>query len=267
MSQTATRPARRVKDPASIDPRIRERRQSVARSRGRRRVLFMSPLILLALLLTTFVLAGHSSLLAARSLTVTGPHEHTSQAAILAAAGLAGHPPMLDVNPGSVTKKLEALPWVSKATVELHWPDGVSISVSERTAVGAVARPGGGWVEVDHTGRLLADVASVPAGLAQVVGVGTVGAPGEWLSTASLPLLDIAATLPPAFRSDVTAISTASGGTVQLELTGGTHVVLGMPSDLRAKYEDVASLLAGDPPKAGSVVNVSAPESPTVTAP
>ena len=51
---------------------------------------------------------------------------------------------------------------------------------------------------------------------------------------------------------------------VTLGLTGGVTCVIGTPSDLQAKYEALASVLAGAPVASGDVIDVSVPDEPTV---
>jgi hypothetical protein len=77
----------------------------------------------------------------------------------------------------------------------------------------------------------------------------------------------VAAALPAAFASMVTAVSPAPGGGVDLALDNGVGVALGAPEQLPAKFEDVASILAGATLAAGSVIDVSVPPSPAVSPP
>ena len=74
----------------------------------------------------------HTPLFSARSVTVTG-NVHETAAQVVAQAGLAGHPPLLDVDAGAAAARLEQLPWVRTATVHVSWPDGVHIAVTEET--------------------------------------------------------------------------------------------------------------------------------------
>ncbi|MHB1585004.1 MAG: hypothetical protein ACYC0E_14760, partial [Acidimicrobiales bacterium] len=88
-----------------------------------------------------------------------------------------------------------------------------------------------------------------------------VPAPGRDLGPADRAALRVAATLPPAFSSQVSAVVTEPGGILDLELTTPVTVTLGSTSQLPAKYEDVAAVLAGAPLQAGDVIDVSVPES------
>ena len=86
----------------------------------------------------------HTPLFSARSVTVTG-NVHETAAQVVAQAGLAGHPPLLDVDAGAAAARLEQLPWVRTATVHVSWPDGVHIAVTEETPRFAVSAAGGQW--------------------------------------------------------------------------------------------------------------------------
>lgn len=263
-------PGRRPEGRVSIDPRIRQRREEVTRGLGRRRRrMVVALLVVVALGVGSWFLL-HGSLFSARVLRVVGS-VHTPAASILAAAGLSTHPPLVDVDPGAAAARVERLPWVATARVQRQWPDGVVVTVDERTPVAVVAAgpaPGGGWAEVDRTGRVLADVPVPPPHLVRLTSTaGTVPAPpapGGDLGPSERGALKVAATLPPAFASQVTAVVAEQGGTVGLQLTTPVTVELGSTSQLHAKYEDVAAFLAGASLVAGDRIDVSVPESPWV---
>jgi len=266
-SRTAAPP--RVRPPGGtrppIDPRIRERRSAVTRRKGRRRLVALGVLVLVAALVAGGWFLLHSRLLSARVVTVTGS-AHTPEAEVLAAAGLGAQPPLLDVDPSAVAARVERLPWVATATVARHWPDGVSISVVERRPVAVVAS-GGAWAEVDGAGRVLITVAAPPAGLVKLAAPVGPGAPGATVAPAARPGLAVAASLPPAFAGQVTEVDVGGGGQVTLKLTTPVTVNLGSTAQLSAKYEDVAALLARATLSAGDVLDVSVPESPVVNGP
>jgi cell division protein FtsQ len=221
----------------------------------------------------------HSPLLSARVVRVEGS-VHTSRARIVAVAGLAHEPPLIDVDPGAAAARLEALPWVARATVTREWPDGVEVRVVERrpvavlptTAAGPRAKPGAAparapeepWALVDRSGRVLALTANPPTGLVHLTAPVQAGAPGSTVPREALAGLRVAATLPPAFRAQVTAVVVEPGGRVHLTLTTPVTVDLGTASQLPEKYEDTAAVLAGASLVAGDVIDVSVPDSPTV---
>ncbi|MGH9048065.1 MAG: cell division protein FtsQ/DivIB [Acidimicrobiales bacterium] len=267
---TRTRPGRNVgahrPRPAPgrrivVDSRIDERRRTVRRRHSRRRSLMIGALVVVSLLGAGAWPLLHSRLFSATSLVVTG-NRHTSSSAVLRAAGLAGHPPLIDVNGAAAARAVEALPWVATARVKLDWPDGAVVELTERTAVAALHGTSG-WAELDRTGRVLAIVAVRPSGLVHLVGVTTKATLGSTLS-ALRPVLTVAARLPVAFGSSVDAVAPSPGGGVDLALAGGVGVVFGAPTQLPAKFEDIASVLAGAAPAPGSVIDVSVPGSPVV---
>lgn len=274
-TDVADRPARATAGPrrgdrVAMDPRIRQRRDEVTRGHGRRRRrVVVALLVVVALGVGSWFLL-HGSLFSARVLRVVGS-VHTPPATVLAAAGLSNHPPLVDVAPGVAAARVERLPWVATASVRREWPDGVVVTVHERVPVAVVARGpasgGGPWAEVDRTGRVLADVPAPPPHLVRLTTTGSapvVPAPGGDLGPSDRGALTVAATLPPAFASQVTAVVAEQGGTVGLQLTTPVTVELGSTTQLHAKYEDVAAILAGASLTAGDRIDVSVPESPWV---
>ena len=266
MSPTATRerrPATRA-GTAPIDPRLADRRRAVTRRGPRRRRVLVAAAAVVSLLAAGAWPLLHSRVFSAAVVRVTG-NVRTPTATVLSASGLGTHPPMIDVHAGALVAALDALPWVRTATVTLHWPDGVDVAIVERRAAAAVADRSA-WAELDATGRVLATTPTAPAGLVTLTSVGTPGAPGTTLRSARRALA-VAAALPPAFKALVQAVAPAPGGGVDLALAGGLGVVFGPPVALPAKFEDIASLLAGAHLAPGSVIDVTVPASPAVTPP
>jgi cell division protein FtsQ len=208
----------------------------------------------------------HSSLFSARAVTVVGA-THETAAQIESAAGLASHPPLLDVNSGAMEKGIGRLPWVRSASVSVRWPDGVRVLVTERVPRLVMSAAGGQWAEVDADGRVLADVATRPPGLFEVTGPQVPGVPGSTLGAADQLGLRIANSLPPSFRAQVTEVKVESAGFVQLAMTTPIVVDLGDASQLHAKYVDVSAALAGATLHVGDIIDVSVPGAMTVTGP
>jgi hypothetical protein len=98
-----------------------------------------------------------------------------------ALTGLDHYKLMVDVDATTIVRDLDSVPRLGGARVERRWPSTVAISVSVRTPLANVARPGGGWATVDATGRVLAYVARPSAGLPVLQGAVTAPAPGRWI--------------------------------------------------------------------------------------
>lgn len=255
-------------DRPQVDPRIWTRRVEVTRARGRRRLRFVLVGVGACVLAVSAFAVLHSGLLGARHLYVAGA-VHTSAQEVLSSAGLVSHPPLIDIDPTVSAERIEALPWIETARVSIHWPDSVTVSVTERAAVAAVEVPGAvigriSWALVDETGRVLADQATRPAGLVALDVVVAPGRPGTDLAAADNAGVSVAASLPALLASRVTAIEVAPATGVTLGISGGLSAIIGAPQDLSAKYEALASVLAGAPLSSGDVINVSVPDEPAV---
>jgi cell division septal protein FtsQ len=206
----------------------------------------------------------HTALFSARSVTVTG-NVHETAAQVVAQAGLASQPPLLDVNAGAAGARLEQLPWVRTATVHVSWPDGVHIAVTEETARFTASTATGKWELLSNDGRVLGESASRPPGLLLLTVPEPPGQPGSVLSTKDAPGLRVASSLPASFVGQVTRVTVEPAGWVQLALTTPIVVDMGTTAELTAKYEDVSSILAGATLHNGDVIDVSVPDAPTVT--
>ena len=257
-------------DRPPIDPRIHQRRVAVLRSRGRRRLRWVLAVLGASALVVVVVALLHTPLFSARAITVAGAHPDTGTGAIVAAAGLGRHPPMISLNPSEVAGRVESLPFIATAEVSRHWPDGVEITVTERVPVVTMAGPGTAWSVLDGHGRTLEVVPGRPPGLVVfIVHTRSGGVPPEPVGRslppdASAGLL-VCRSLPKAFAAQVVSVTVAPDGTISLALNSGITVRLGTGTDLTAKFEDVAAIIAHGSLHPTSTIDVSVPESPTVS--
>jgi cell division protein FtsQ len=252
-----------------IDPRIRQRRVDVARRQGRRRLAWLSAGVGAVALAGVVFAVLHTPWMSAQVVTVAGPHPNTATTAIEAAAGLGGHPPLINVDPGQVAARVEQLPYIAAAQVHRHWPDGVQITVTERVPALVMAGPQTKWSILDSRGRTLGIVPARAPGLIVIVehgpGGGVPPAPvGQSLGTGAAAALEVARTLPPAFVAQVVSVTEAPDATVSLYLNSGLTVLLGTTTDLAAKYEDVAAIIAHATLSGATTIDVTVPQSPTV---
>lgn len=203
-------------DDWSVDPRIEARRRQVAMARWWRR---LRVVLLVALVAFGAGAATRSPLLDVDEAVVVGA-ARSGDGAVLAAAGVVLHEPLVDLDPGAAAERVRALPWVAEADLERRWREGtVVLTVVERQPA-AVVQAGAQSAVVDRTGRVLA--VTPPAvdgvdGLAVVEGVGLVE-PGAVLDQRGQDLVRVAAALTPGLRSRVAVVRPAEGADDEIEL-------------------------------------------------
>ena len=264
MRATTTRRAQR--GTVAEEPRLSARRREVVRSKRRRRLWIAGTIVAVVLVAIGGWTLLHRSWFSAKTINVTGAGHETS-AAVIEAAGLAGHPPLVSIDTGAVAAGVEQLAWVKRAVVTLRWPSTVDISVTDRTPTGAV-QVGSSWLLVDGTGRILQRMATKPFNQV-VLQIPKLAAttPGMSLGAAAQPAVTVAGTLPPAFRAQVVLVTGNEDGTITLHLTSPVLVELGPATELTAKYQDIASVIAGTTLHPGDVLDVSVPQASTITGP
>jgi len=245
-----------------MEPRILERREEVRRRRRRVWWRGLWTLVVVSVLALAAVTLLHSSLFSARHIVVRGAL-HTTAAQLEFAAGVEHHPPLIDVSPGFASAMIERLPWVAQASVVRDWPDTLRITISERMPVAAV--PGAGRTAlVDASGRVLTWVAAAPSGIVVLESPASAKAPGSFLGPEATPGLRVVSNLPPVLQGRVKAVIVDPSGSVTLDLGNGVSALLGPPTGLTAKFESLASVLAGAPPSGPSVIDVTVPGEPQV---
>lgn len=238
-------------------------------------------------LLGAAVGAAYSPWLSARHVVVRGAGPGGS-AAVVSAAGLVGAPPMIDVNPAAASARIERLPWVDRAAVARRWPDTVVVRVTRRVPVAVMARPGGGLALVDAAGRVISWLGGAPGApgvpgapgsrgasagalrgnaypvLPKIDAPGKAGFPGSYVGKSAAPGLAVAAAIPPVMAGQVSLVEVGPNGSVRLVLTSGVEALMGSSTQIRAKFEALASVLRAAPPKGPALVDVATPNEPTV---
>lgn len=122
----------------------------------------------------------------------------TSQEELMAALDLKLGAPILALDPAVLRARLEALPWVARATVERRLPDTLFIAVEEREPL-ALWQQDGSIVLIDSGGAVIRDPAIAGfADLPLVVGEGANGRAAELME-----LLALAPELAPRVRAAV----------------------------------------------------------------
>ncbi|MGH9130946.1 MAG: cell division protein FtsQ/DivIB [Acidimicrobiales bacterium] len=242
---------------------MRQRRVEFQRYSGRRRLrIVLAALGIGGSLVVAFTVL-HSSILGVRHLDISGSR-HVSTAEVRKVLGVGRATPMVDINVARSARDLESLPWVSKVVIRREWPGTLKVLLVGRVAVAQVPDQGGGWAELDATGKVLDHVASPVGGLVKLVGSGTATAPGSELLGAG-PELEVAAGLPSEVRSAVESVVGEAGGEVDLILPGNGVIELGLPNHLPAKMQAIATMVSQVDLVGLQTLDVEVPGAPTLT--
>ena len=198
-------------------------------------------------------------LLVVRVVTVSGTHLVTP-AQVITAADVPAGTPLIRVDTTQVAARVEAITQVASARVSKDWPDGLSITVTERVPVVAIREAGGGYYLVDHDGVIVRSAPSKPTSLPLY----QTGVPGGQLrgnhdvATVSAVLAE----LPSWLYREVKNVAVTSGasstggnrgveeasvpaGSVVLSTNEGETVVWGDPGMAVVKGHELAILMRG----------------------
>jgi cell division protein FtsQ len=235
--------------------RAAARRDRARRPRTRWRAAFFALAGLAVVVGACWALLG-DRVLVVRSVTVTGTHV-LAPGQVVAAADVPLGTPLLSVDAGAVTSRVEAIGLVASATVTENWPDHLVIAVTERAPAMAIRMAGGGYDLVDPSGVIVRWAKARPAGLPVLV----TSLPGSALrgnpdvtTTAS-----VLAELQPWLARQVAQVSaaavTAGPEQVTLSLRDGKTVRWGGADNAAQKNRELSVLLPGQ----ARHVDVSAP--------
>jgi cell division protein FtsQ len=192
-----------------------------------------------------------SRLFVVRSVAVTGGTRALPASQVAAVADVPLGTPLSQVDTAAVARRVETIRQVASASVSTSWPDGLHITVRQRTAAVAVRMSGGGYDLVDATGVIVrwskARPASLPLFATSLAGTALRG--DASLATAAAVLREL-----PAWLSHSVASVTATGP-VTLRLRDGKTVVWG-GTDRAAEKDRELAILIRDPVR---YYDVSAP--------
>lgn len=232
-------------------------RRFMARAR-RRRLRALAPWGMAFLVLVVGALAAWAvlgtSLFGVESVRVTGVSILGTQD-VLAAAAIAPGTPLMKVDTDRVRDRVAALPAAAEVRVSRDWPAGITIAVTERTAVAAVPRDGA-YVLIDHTGVVFLTSADRPADL-PLLRVADPG-PGNTETQSGLAVLSV---LSEQLRDQLVALVVEAPARIRLELRRGRTVLWGDTSDGDMKARVATALLA----RSGKTIDVTAPEVVTIS--
>lgn len=218
-----------VHDATSII-RDRRRRSDKRRLRG----WLLTVLVLLLVVLGVW-LVGFSSVLALRTVKVTGTRILTVEQVTRTADAPMGRP-LVRVRENELATRVATLPEVDRVTVSRRWPGTVEIAVTERVPAYAL-KVGEGWSLVDTKGVPYAQTRETPDGLVQVT------APVDQ----PIVLAEIAAVLnqlSPTLRPQVTAAKATSRDSVEIVVAANRTIRFGSAENMELKNQVAELMLA-----------------------
>jgi cell division protein FtsQ len=227
-----------------------ERRAAAVRRRPRTLLAVVTALVLVIGVLVWLV--GFSSVLATRTVTVTGLADAAEQQAVAEAAAVQVGTPLARVDTGGAAERVARIPTIASASVNRSWPTTVVVSVQRKVPVLGVKNPQGQLQVVDASGVPFETVTTLPPGVAQVNA--TSDAPDPQGVQAAISVLQL---LSPERRAEVSGVTVTSADLVTLQLAK-VRVVWGGLADGPKKLAILEVLLKTNP----AVVDVSAPDTP-----
>lgn len=165
--------ARSPDDPGGprVHPRLRARRIAVRQRAGRRRIYWSA--VAGGFLALGIVAVGIFStpLFAVNHIKLAGI-VYTDQEQIAEITKSIRGKPILTADLNSVRDRLEELPWVKYATVNMDFPHTVVIQIAERTPVAAYLGEDNRWRVIDVEGRVIDVLAGRPVDYVAIYGAG-----------------------------------------------------------------------------------------------
>ena len=219
-----------------------------------------------ALVLATLAVAGEwvlrQSYFRVQHITFVGVR-HEPLALVIAASGLEAHPTMMDVSAAAVQANLAQFAWIDSVRLMKHWPNTVVVTVHESTAVAVAFNARHVLQYVDEQGR---DLGTAPLHVNLPTLQFEHPRNALWpFAHAGRSAAYVAAQLPRAFSAQVSVITENDHGAVSLQMTTPVTFILGPPTQLRAKFVAIASVIARSTLRPGDVVDATVPGELAVT--
>lgn len=226
--------------------------------------------------LLTLLLAGAVLLRGAYLLSGSGPlrlkdfkiegndGRRISDRELIRASGVTRGTRLLDISTGQVSRRIETLPWVRKATVERLLPSRLRIRVVERTAELVVVTPQAPFL-VDEQGMVLQQAGGQLPWLKDLPV--TMLAPGMIIPGPEFgQALAIVDSLPPGLRARVAGIRAPSIDRIALEIAGGPVILYGAAEQMAQKSYAAQLLLERLTTEkvSSGVIDVTVPSRPGV---
>ena len=230
-----------------MDKRVRARRRTVGRQRGRRRAAAALIVVAVIACVALFLWLRASDVFAVKRVTATST-DHVAVEEIYQATVYARGVSLLRLSTADIKAELSSLPYVRAVEVHRLFPDTLEVELSEYAPAARVRTPSGELWLVADDGRVLEK--SGAADLPVVVAEGALSvAPGEYLPPVVADALPLASMMvswgaPPATTLPAMHhIAVSTGGELTVVFEGGTELRLGSPQELDQKLTVSESII------------------------
>lgn len=240
----------------SIDPRLMERRRTVAEDKAKKNVSRLLKFIAFLVVVGAGVWVAFSPWLSIAQVDATGI-EVSNANSILADKGVVAGTPMIRISVEETEHALLRDPWIASADVTLNWPDRVSVEVVERTPT-AWTRTNEGWTRRALDGVALPSEGEPDPEMAWIDLPSLGSDEGDPDMLGALEFVD---TLPPRLHAGTTIYE--NGDEIWANVSG-YQVRLGRGVDMSAKALSLQALLEEELPENATLVLI-APAYPAVT--
>jgi cell division protein FtsQ len=227
-----------------IEPKLRARRVEVRRAARRHRRRMVIGVLLLAALVGAAAATLYSPLLDVDHIRVAGAY-HTGAGQAARASGIHRGDRLFDLDPAAAVRRLERLPWVRTARVERHWPDRVTIRVTERTPVATVARSDGTRLAVTTGGVVAGRAGALDLALPTVDLETGVPRIGSHLSPAVARSVEVVGALPGSVADKMKGATVAADGDLTVHLDPSGELRFGRAEHVAAKFLAAETILGG----------------------
>ncbi len=240
-----------------VDPRLAERRRTVAESNARRRLRKIFWALVVVAVAAGVGWVAQSPWFSVAHIAVSGV-EGSDTHQILQAAGVVEGTPLIMVGPERIEALLEKDPWIVDATVRRVVPDAIEVVVNER---GPFA-----WVQTGSAWSVIAEDLIVlrtdpePGGPAFVLEALTRDRGDRFRDPRVVGGVTFLAGLPIETRNQVSMFE--RDGELWANVAG-MSVRLGLPTEMKEKAAALLAILEEEIPP-GSVINLVAPTRPAI---
>ena len=227
---------------------------------ARTRKLFSPPLaILVALLIVLAYFLGWSSFFSVKKIEITGAPTTKVQAEIEQKSQIEAGQQLARVNPQSVARRIEKLPWVKDVSISRDWLSGVvAIEISPRQPLAFFNSDQVPGQTIDEEGRLF----SLPGYSNSDLALISAKNPDS-----ALKANELFTALPENFRKNITSMIATSTNTFTLNSTlegRDIRIRWGDNQDMALKISVINSLLKLPENKEIKLIDVVAPHAPIV---